>query len=111
MRGSGARVVGGLHPSGFMWNACRPAKSIHFVGSNAGFEGAGGEVAGAPEVPACDGAPGAPTFGALLHDVGLGEVGGGDFVGRLELAEGEGEAFADAVVAGGEDVGGGRDGR
>ena len=27
------------------------------------------------------------------------------FVGGLELAEGEGEAFADAVVAGGEDVG------
>ncbi len=46
-----------------------------------------------------------PLAGALFHDVGFGEVGGGDLAGGFELAEGEGEAFADAVVVGGEDVG------
>ena len=64
-----------------------------------------GEVAGAPEVPACDGRPGLPAGGSFAHDVGLGEVGGGDFVGGLEAEEGEGEAFADAVVVYREDVG------
>ena len=64
-----------------------------------------GEVAGAPEVPARDRAPGMPAFGAALHDVGLGEVHGGDFVGGFEFAEGESEAFADAVVIDGKDVG------
>ena len=64
-----------------------------------------GEVAGAPEVPAGDGAPGLPFFCAALHVVGFGEVDGGDLVGGFEFAEGEGEAFADAVVVDGEDVG------
>jgi len=40
-----------------------------------------------------------------MHDVGLGQVGGGDLIGRFEFAEGEGEAFADAVVVDGKDVG------
>lgn len=40
-----------------------------------------------------------------MHDVGFGEIHGSDFVGGLELTEGEGEAFADAVVVDGEDVG------
>ena len=64
-----------------------------------------GEVAGAPEVPAGDGGPGLPFFCAAVHDVGFGEVHGSDFVGWFELAEGEGEAFADAVVVDREDVG------
>jgi hypothetical protein len=65
----------------------------------------GGEVAGPPHVPACDGAPGRPFFGAALHFGGGGEEGWGDFGFRLEALEGEGETFADAVVAGGENVG------
>src|SRR5215469_14438074 len=64
-----------------------------------------GQVAGAPHVPACYGAPGFPAFAAFVHLVWFGEVHGGDFVGGLELAEGEGEAFADSVVGDGEDVG------
>src|ERR1700682_2180776 len=64
-----------------------------------------GQVAGAPEVPAGDVAPGLPAGGAFVDDVGFGEVGGGYFVCWLELAEGEGEAFADAVVVNGQDVG------
>ena len=72
---------------------------------NSGGNFTGGEVAGAPEVPAGDGAPGLPFFCAAVHDVGFGEVHGGDFVGGFEFAEGEGEAFADAVVVDGEDVG------
>ena len=63
-----------------------------------------GEVAGSPEVPAGDCAPGCHFF-ARVNDVGFGEVHGGDFVGGFELAEGEGEAFADAVVGDGQDVG------
>jgi len=66
---------------------------------------AGGEVAGAPEIPAGDGFPGRPLFAATLHVGGFGEEIGGDFGGGLEALEGKGEAFADAVVAGGEDVG------
>jgi hypothetical protein len=46
-----------------------------------------------------------PSSGAAVHDVGFGEVGGRDFVSWFELAEGEGKAFADAVVVDGEDVG------
>ncbi len=51
-----------------------------------------------------------PSFGAVFDlgwggEVGGGEAGGAALGWRLELAEGEGEAFADAVVAGGEDVG------
>ena len=46
-----------------------------------------------------------PFFCAAVHVVGFGEVHGGDFVGGFEFAEGEGEAFADAVVVDGEDVG------
>ena len=65
----------------------------------------GDEVAGAPEIPACDRRPGLPFFCAAVHDVGLGEIGGGDLVRRFEFAEGEGKAFADAVIVDGEDVG------
>jgi hypothetical protein len=64
-----------------------------------------GEVAGAPHVPAGDGAPWLPFFCAAMHDVGFGKVHGGDFVGGFEFAEGEGEAFADAVIVDGEDIG------
>ena len=69
-----------------------------------GFGGVG-QVACATEVPAGDGAPGLPFFSAFAHDVGFGKVCGCDFVGGFEFAEGEGEAFADAVVVDGEDVG------
>ncbi len=62
---------------------------------------AAGEVAGSPEVPTGDGAPGLPFFCSALHGVGFGEVHGSDFVSGFELAEGEGEAFADAVVVDG----------
>src|SRR5207248_7277839 len=64
-----------------------------------------GEVAGSPQVPAGDGAPRLPFFCPTDHDVGFGEIHGGDFVGGFEFGEGEGEAFADAVVVDGEDVG------
>ncbi len=40
-----------------------------------------------------------------MHDVGFGKVHRGDFVGGFEFAEGEGEAFADAVVVDGQHVG------
>ena len=40
-----------------------------------------------------------------MHFVGFGEVHWGDLVGGLELAEGEGEAFADAVVGDRQHVG------
>ena len=63
------------------------------------------EVAGPPEIPTGDGAPGRPLFAATLHVGGFGEEIGGDFDCGLEALEGKGEAFADAVVAGGEDVG------
>ncbi len=63
------------------------------------------EVAGAPEVPAGDGAPWGPAAGAAFDVGGGGEEVGGDFGGGAEALEGEGEAFADAVVGGGEDVG------
>ena len=46
-----------------------------------------------------------PFFCAADHDVGFGEVHGGDLVSGFEFAEGEGEAFADAIVVDGEDVG------
>jgi len=63
------------------------------------------EVAGPPEIPTGDGAPGRPLFCAAFHIGGFGEEIGGDFDCGLEALEGKGEAFADAVVAGGEDVG------
>ena len=86
-----------------MWMARR---SYGGGGSLSGVgEFAGGEVAGAPEIPGGDGAPGLPAFGSGTDEVGFGEVERGDFVVGLELAEGEGEAFADAVVVDGEDVG------
>src|SRR6185312_10345431 len=66
---------------------------------------AGGEVAGPPHVPACDRTPWRPFFGAAFHFGGCGEQGGSDFGFRLEALEGEGESFADAVVAGGQHVG------
>ena len=46
-----------------------------------------------------------PAFGSGPDDVGFGEIGGGDFAGGLEAEEGEGEAFADAVIVDGEDIG------
>jgi hypothetical protein len=46
-----------------------------------------------------------PLFCAAVHDVGFGEIGGSDFVGGFEFAEGEGKAFANAVVVDREDVG------
>ena len=64
-----------------------------------------GEITGAPEIPACDGPPGSPFLGATFHDVGFGKEVRGDLDVGLEILEGEGEALADAVVAGGEDVG------
>ena len=64
----------------------------------------GGEVAGAPEIPAGDRAPGRPLLRAALHVGGPGEQIGRDLDAGLEALEGEGEAFADAVVAGGENV-------
>ena len=70
-----------------------------------GWELAGCQVAGAPEIPAGDGAPGCPAGGALVHHVGFGEEGGGDLLGGLEAEEGEGKAFADGVVVDRENVG------
>ena len=46
-----------------------------------------------------------PFASAAFHVGGGGEKVGGDLGGGLEGLEGEGEAFADAVVGGGEDVG------
>ena len=64
-----------------------------------------GEVAGAPQIPAGDRAPGLPFFCATMHFVRFGEIGWGHLVGGFQFAEGEGKAFADAVVVDGEDVG------
>ena len=64
-----------------------------------------GEVAGSPEVPAGDRAPGLPFFCAAMHFVGFGEIGWGHLVGGFQFAKGEGKAFADTVVVDGEDVG------
>jgi hypothetical protein len=69
-----------------------------------GLRGLGGEVAGTPEIPTGDGAPGCPLLRAAFHVGGRGEEVWCDFCAGLEPSEGEGEAFADAVVAGGEDV-------
>lgn len=65
----------------------------------------GGQVAGPPEIPACDGTPWLPAFGSGFHDGGPGEIGGNDLIRWLELTEGQGEAFADAVVRDREDIG------
>lgn len=40
-----------------------------------------------------------------MHEVGFGEEAGGDLLGGFEAGEGEGEAFADAVIVDWEDVG------
>ncbi len=64
-----------------------------------------GEVAGAVHIPACDRAPGLPASGAFADDVGFGQKRGGDLLCWLEALEGEGEAFADAVVIDGQHVG------
>ncbi len=64
-----------------------------------------GEIAGAPHVPGCHGSIGSPFSGAAEHDVGFGQVGSLDGPGFWELHEGEGVAFANAVVGYGEDVG------
>ena len=40
-----------------------------------------GEIAGAPEVPACYRAPGLPAFCAAAHDVGFRKIAGSDLVG------------------------------
>src|SRR5208283_4561305 len=63
------------------------------------------KVAGAPQIPACHRAPWSPTFAALLHRGGLGQVGGRDFVRWLQSAEGQRKALAHAVVAHWQDVG------
>jgi hypothetical protein len=71
------------------------------------------EVAGAPEIPAGNGAEGAPFFSAAGHLFGGGEVGLGDDAFASEGSGGEGvfalegevEAFADSVIGDGEDVG------
>jgi len=65
----------------------------------------GGEITGAPEIPARDRAPGLPALGALLHDVGLGKQIGGDLLRGLELLEGKRKALAYAVVVDRQDVG------
>ena len=67
--------------------------------------GLAGEIAGAPQVPAGDGAPGAPFFCASLDLVDGGEHGGVEGFGFGEAEEGESEALADAVVGDGQDVG------
>lgn len=64
-----------------------------------------GEIAGSPEVPAGDGAPGPPLFGAAQHGVWFGEHGGVEGFALRQTVEGEGETFADAVIGDGEDVG------
>ncbi len=79
--------------------SCAPPTS---VGKNHGFAS---EVAGAPEVPAGDGAPGTPLFAAAEDLTGGGEHGGVEGLALWEASEGEGESFADTVVGDGEDVG------
>src|ERR1700758_4852373 len=66
---------------------------------------AGGEVAGTPHVPACDGAPGSPFLSATLHLLACGKQVGRNLLRWLEAEEGESEAFANAVVVDGEDIG------
>ena len=63
------------------------------------------EVASSPHVPARDGSPGCPLFPSLFHFGGRGEQCRCDFGFRLETLERQGEAFADAVVADGKNVG------
>ncbi len=79
--------------------SCAPLAS---VGKNHGFAS---EVAGAPEVPAGDGAPGTPLFAAAQDLAGGGEHGGVEGLALWEASEGEGESFANTVVGDGEDVG------
>ncbi len=74
-------------------------------GANRLFGRGGSEVGGSPEIPGGDGAEGLPAAGAAEHEVGFGEIGWGDFGGGFKTEEGEGEAFADAVVVDGEEVG------
>src|ERR1700691_3403167 len=68
-------------------------------------ERSGGEIAGSPEIPAGDRAPGLPTFGALAHEVGLGQEIGRDLLCGLETEEGERETFAHSVVVDRQHVG------
>ena len=79
-----------------------PCAPLASVGKNHGFAS---EVAGAPEVPAGDGAPGTPLFAAAQDLAGGGEHGGVEGLALWEASEGEGESFADTVVGDGEDVG------
>jgi hypothetical protein len=72
------------------------------VGEEHGFAGG---VAGAPHVPAGDGAPGAPLFRAALDLVDGGEHRRVEGFRFWEAEEGEGESFAHAVVGDGENVG------
>ena len=64
-----------------------------------------GEVAGAPEVPAGDGAERTPLFSSPLDLVDGREHGGVERFGFGQAEEGESEAFADAVVGDGQNVG------
>ena len=66
---------------------------------------AGSKIAGSPHVPACDRAPGSPFFGSLFDLRGCSEEIRGELGGRFQAKVGKGEAFADAEVGGGKDVG------
>src|ERR1700749_591912 len=65
---------------------------------------AGGEIAGAPHVPARDGAPWSPFFSAPLHLLARREEVGGHLLSWLEAEEGECKAFANAVIVDRQDV-------
>src|ERR1700761_88816 len=65
---------------------------------------AGGEIAGAPHVPAPDRAPWSPFFPAPLHLLALREEVGCHPLSWLEAEKGEREALANAVVVDRQDV-------
>src|ERR1700760_893270 len=65
---------------------------------------AGGEIAGAPHVPARDRAPGSPFLSAPLHLLARREEVGCYLLSWLEAEKGEREAFADAVIVDRQDV-------
>ncbi len=77
---------------------------VLFAGASGGRSGFG-EVACAPEIPTGDGAVRGPFFGAALHDSGFGEIGSFNCAGFGEAEESEREAFADAVIGDGKNVG------
>src|ERR1700749_798369 len=65
---------------------------------------AGGEIAGAPHVPARDGAPWSPFFSASLHLLARREEVGRNLLRWLEAEEGECKAFADTVIVDRQDI-------